>query len=431
MNPSTYRRYLLAVLLLILASNYVDRLAMGLVLQSIKFDLHLSDTQLGVLTGIAFATFYSVMGIPIARWADRGNRRTIIAITTALWSAAVMLSAAARNFSQLLCIRIGAAVGEAGCIPTAHSLIANYFDRDERPRAVSVYMMGGSFSVVVGYFLAGWLNEIYGWRITFVLIAMPGVVLSVIAAITLREPRRETHTTVVSSEPSIPSLREVSRTLWSSRTFRHVLLGFAVSQFFGFGILQWQPAFFVRSYGLTTGVLGTCFTLIAGLGSLLGNYAGGHWASRYAASRESRQLKAIALAYGIFALSSAFTYLSPNAYLAFTWLAVGMIGGATLSGPLLAVIQTLVPDQMRATSMALIYFSANLIGMGLGPFVAGALSDALSPVLGPESLRYALLILSPGYFWAAWHAWKASQTVAEDIRLVQLNCEAFRRGLGL
>src|SRR5512145_1715882 len=139
-----YRNYLLGVLALVLASNCMDRIALGLVLQDIKIDLALSDTQLGLLTGIAFALFYSVMGIPIARWADRGNRVTIITITTALWSAAVALCAMAGNFLQLLLIRIGVAVGEAGCIPPAHSLIAEYFTRAERPRAVAIYMLGGS-----------------------------------------------------------------------------------------------------------------------------------------------------------------------------------------------------------------------------------------------------------------------------------------------
>src|SRR5688572_19698438 len=153
---------MLVVLLVILASNYADRMALGLVMQDIKIELALSDVELGVLSGIAFAFFYSVMGIPIARWADRGNRVTIIALTTALWSAAVALCGLAGNFVQLLLIRIGVAVGEAGCIPPAHSLIADYFTRAERPRAVAIYMLGGSLSVVVGFFVAGWLNELYG-----------------------------------------------------------------------------------------------------------------------------------------------------------------------------------------------------------------------------------------------------------------------------
>src|ERR1700676_3981231 len=159
MREHRYRNYLLAVLVVILAFNFVDRLALGLLLQNIKADLHLSDTQLGILTGIAFALFYSVMGIPIARWADRGNLVTIITFTVALWGAAVAVCSLAAGFWQLLIIRIGVAVGEAGCHPPAFSLIADYFTRAERPRVVAIYMLGVLLSFVIGYFLAGWLNE--------------------------------------------------------------------------------------------------------------------------------------------------------------------------------------------------------------------------------------------------------------------------------
>src|SRR6185437_4791114 len=152
------KRYLLAVLLAILAFNYVDRLALGLMLQDLKADMHLSDTQLGLLTGFGFAVFYSFMGIPIARWADRGNRITIIALSTGIWCAMVALCGAAKSFTQLLLVRIGVAIGEAGAVPPAHSLIADHFTRAERPRAVAIYMLGGSFSTIIGYFGAGWLT---------------------------------------------------------------------------------------------------------------------------------------------------------------------------------------------------------------------------------------------------------------------------------
>lgn len=173
---------MLGLLTVILAFNYVDRFALGVLLQDIKVDLVLSDTQLGLLTGIAFAVFYSVMGIPIARWADRGNRVTIISLTTGLWSVAVAICAAAANFTQLLFMRMGVAIGEAGCYPPALSLISDYFDRSERPRAVAYYMLGPPLALVMGYFSAGWLNEYYGWRTTFLLLGVPGVVLAVLAA---------------------------------------------------------------------------------------------------------------------------------------------------------------------------------------------------------------------------------------------------------
>jgi len=253
-----YRNYLLAILLVILGYNFVDRLALGLVLQDIKVDLALSDTQLGFLNGVAFALFYSILGIPIARWADRGNRVSIIGLTTAAWSAAVALSGMATNFVQLMLIRVVVGVGEAGCVPPAHSLIADFFTRAERPRAVSVYMQGISGSLVIGYFVAGWLNEFYGWRAMFLLIGLPGLALATLARFTLREPRKGPPNTAVSSSAQ-PSLKEVCVTLWSSATFRHLLYSYSVLYFFSYGGTQWTPAFFVRSFGLKTGnwVLGS------------------------------------------------------------------------------------------------------------------------------------------------------------------------------
>jgi MFS family permease len=424
MNQTSQKNYLLTVLLVILALNYVDRLALGLVLQDVKVELHLSDTQLGFLTGIAFALFYSVMGVPIARWADRGNRVLIISITTALWSAAVTLCGMASSFLHLLLIRVGVAVGEAGCVPPAHSLIADYFTRVERPRAVAVYMQAGPISVVVGYFVAGWLNEFYGWRVTFMLLGLPGLAIAPLVWFTLREPRRlaapflsRTETAAISS--SHPSLMEVWGTLWANRTFVHLLLCFSVASFFGYGIWQWQPAFFIRSYGLQTGELGTWLAVIIGMGGLLGTYWGGQLASRHAANNECLQLKAMSIAYSSFGVISACIYLSPNYYLAFGLLGVATVGVTATYGPLFATIQTLVPEGMRAMSIALMLLFANLIGMGLGPLAAGALSDMLQPLAGEESLRYALLILCPGYFWAGWHLWRGSQTVTRDLEGAQ------------
>jgi MFS family permease len=189
-QATTYRNYLLTSLLVILVFNYVDRLALGVVLQDIKVDLDLTDTQLGFLSGIAFALFYSVMGVPIARWADRGDRVVIIVLCTGLWSVAVLLCGVATSFVQLLLIRVVVAIGEAGCTPPAFSLIADYFNRAERPRAAAIYGLGGPLATIVGFFLAGWLNELYGWRVTFMALGAPGLLLAALAWFTLKEPRR-------------------------------------------------------------------------------------------------------------------------------------------------------------------------------------------------------------------------------------------------
>ena len=412
MREAAYRNYLLGVLLTIYAFNGVDGLALGLVLQNIKTDLHLSDTQLGLLSGIAFALFYAVMGIPIARWADRGNRVTIIALTAILWSIMVALCGSARTFVQLMIIRIGVAVGEAGCIPPAQSLIADYFDRTRRPKAVAIYMLGGCASTIIGYFLAGWLNESYGWRVMFMMLGLPGLALGSLAWLTLREPRRGRP---AETEATRPNLREVWATLWAKRTFRHLLMCFSVLQFFMYGILQWQPAFFIRSFGIGTGELGTWFAGIYGVGGLIGTYAGGELASRFAANNEGLQRRVMALTSGCAGFFSVLIYLSKNRYEAFALTALSAVAVALASGPLFATIQTLVPERMRAIAIAILYLFANLIGIGLGPVAAGALSDALQPSFGAESLRYSLLALCPGYLWGGWHIYQASKTVMADL----------------
>lgn len=428
MRETVNKSYLLTVLLIILAFNYLDRFALGVVLQDIKVDLDLTDTQLGLLTGIAFALFYSVMGIPIARWADRGNRVTIISLTTALWSVAVALCGSAASFFQLLLIRVGVAVGEAGCIPPAHSLIAEHFSRAERPRALAIYMLGAPLSMVTGYFLAGWLNELYGWRTLFFVLGLPGIALALIAAFTLPEPRRRqatrTSTTTIPS-PSVSKSEAIAaqplafgvvcRTLWTNATFRHLLFSFAVLQFFANGIAQWQPSFFIRSYGLSTGELGTWMAVTYGVCGILGTYLGGAVASRHAAHDERLQLRVMAAACCGFGIVLTLVYLSPSHYIAFGLIGLAAIGGGAINGPLFATIQTVVPPEMRAVSIAVIYFFANLIGMGLGPLAAGALSDALQPWAGDESLRYSLLALCPGYAWVAWHLWQGSQSVSHDL----------------
>ena len=422
--PQRYKTYLLVILMLVLAFNLMDRLALGVVLQSIKVDLRLSDTQLGFMSGIAIALFYSIMGIPIARWADRGNRVTIISLSTALWSVMMAACGLAQSFLQLLLIRIGVGIGEAGCLPPSFSLISDHFSRAERPAASAAYTMGAPLSFLLGYFLAGWLNEGYGWRVTFMVLAIPGLTLAAVTRLTLREPRLVPPPPTASGAADATatigaiSLKDLCTTLWKIRSLRHLLLGYSFLYFFVNGVVQWQPTFFLRSYGLRTGELGTWFALIYGVGGLLGIYLGGKLASRYATHNEPLQLKATSTIYVVLCVISIAMYMAPNYHLAFVELSAFAIGMHVTTGPLWATIQTVVPEAMRATAIAVIYLLANLIGNGCGPLAIGALSDAFVPWAGNESLRYALLSVSPGMLWAAWHLWRSSVTVAQDIEAV-------------
>jgi MFS family permease len=319
-------------------------------------------------------------------------------------------------------------------MPTANSLIADYFTRSERPRAVSRYLLGGPLSLVCGYCLGGWLNEYCGWRKTFVLLGLPGLVLAVVAKLTLLEPRSgnarlETGnqgSAKVLSRPDVvwqvtqqPTAAEVYAFLWHNRTFRNLLLSYSVAAFFGYGLTQWQPTFFIRSYRIGTAELGTWLALIYGTTGFLGMYWGGELASRYAADNERAQLRAMAAAFACSGLLWSLVYISPNQYAALALTGLAALCGGMCWGPLFAAIQTLVPERMRAQSIALIFLFANFVGMGLGPLAVGTLSDALHSWVGDESVRYALLAMCPGYVWAALHLWYASGTVSRDLEVLR------------
>lgn len=415
-NHGAYRAYLVFLLATILTLNGLDGTAVGIVLPSIKSALQLTDTELGFLTGIAFSVFYSTVGIPIGRWADRGDRVSIIAATTALWGLMVMLMGSAQTFPELLLIRIGVAVGEAGCVPAAYSLIGEYFAREERSRAVSNYLLGSPLSLMFGYLAAGWLSSRYGWREMFVWLGMPSVVIASLAWGTLTEPRRGKRSPrqAVTGSAGSANMGQVMRVLWGTRTFRYILGVTCVNALFGSGLVLWQPSFFVRSYGMRAEQLGLDFALIYGVAGVIGVYSGGYLASRFAARNETAQLRVFALFNGVFVALSAFIYLSTDAHVSMSLLALAVAGLALETGPIYAITQTVIPERMRAISISVIYLFANLLGAGVGPLIVGALSDALRAHFGTESLRYALLAMSPGYLGASWLLWRATKSVAAD-----------------
>lgn len=416
-----YKSYMLAMLMLVGVVSIFDRFVFAFLLEPIKHDLDLSDTQLGLMTGIAFSAFYAIAGVPIARWADRGNRVTISAVAVGLVGVMVSLCGVVGNFYQLLLARAGVAVGEAGATPAAHSLISDYFDRTERPRAMGIYSMAYIISMIVGYLGGGWLVGVFGWRTTFMMIGIPGVLVAILVKLTLREPRlkqqelRQRTKTVTKQ----PSLAEVFVVLWQQRTFRHILLTVCIGYFFSMGTSQWLAVFFMRSYGMESAELGAWLALCFGAGGLLGNYLGGYCATRFASNRERVQMRALAFVKVCFGLLSAMIYLSPSQHTALMFVALSAFVGSLTNGPLFSAVQSLVSDRMRSVTLALIFLFANLIGFGLGPLVIGVLSDFLNPAFGKESLRYTLALSTSMSLWAAFHYWKAAKTIEDDIRLVE------------
>jgi MFS family permease len=415
MFGAAYKRYVLAMLTLVSTLNYLDQGLMSLLLQPIKEDLHLSDSPLGFLTGIAFALFYATLGVPIARWADRGNRTTITSLAIALWGATVMLCMLVTNFTQLVLARVAAGVGESGCLPPTYSLVGDYFpQRAERTRAMAIYWLANAFAALISFILGGWLNARYGWRWTFFVMGAPALVVAVIVKLTVTEPR-ERHDVGPALDRRLPSKMDVLRILWRQRSTRHLIVALVLLYTIGAVLSPWYAAFMMRSHGMTTGELGVGLGLIFGLsgivGVLLGGYVNAHWFS----GDERGQMRLSALMIALVVPFFMLFLLLPQALPALVSLVPLSIAFGFFTGPTFALMQRLVPDDMRATTLAVTLLLTNLIGMGLGPQIVGNLSDALAPVLGRESLRYAMLLTSFVALWSAGHFWRAGEAVAEDL----------------
>jgi predicted MFS family arabinose efflux permease len=410
-----YRRYVLAVLVLVYVVNFIDRQVFSILIEPIKADIHLSDTQLGFLGGVAFAFFYTFAGIPIARWADRGNRVTIVTLALVIWSGMTALTGFARGFATLMVARIGVGIGEAGCSPPIHSLISDYFPPERRATALSIYSLGIPIGAAIGTLAGGWIGEYYGWRTAFLVVGVPGLLIAVLVKLTVREvPRGHSEGVSVPTEQT-ESVGGVIRFMWGLKSFRHLSFAGSLHAFVGYGVGLFLPSFFMRIHGFGLAETATYLFLI-GLTGMIGTFLGGYLGDRLgvADKRWYAWVPGIAtLAAVPFAVAF---YLWEDPMVALFLAIPGAILGPMYLGPTFGMTQTLVKPQMRALASAILLFVLNLIGLGLGPLFAGFLSDQLRPEFGIESIRYSLLFVSiGGGLWAAWHYYMASRTLREDL----------------
>lgn len=415
MTSRGYKHYMLFVLVISGVFANFERFIFSLALEPIKLELSLTDSQLGLMTGVAFFAFYAIAGIPIARWADRGNRVTITALAVSICGVMVSLCGVATNYLQLLAVRAGVAVGEAGVMPAGQSLISDYFNRSERPKALAVYLTFYSISMVIGYLLGGWLIEAFGWRKTFIIIGMPGLLVAIWVKLTLSEPRVKSSSNAIGQQSTLSTLK----VLWRQKTFRQILILFCLGYFFNAGISQWLPTFLIRDYGMSMSEVGVWLALAFGLLGTLGVYLGGYICSRYAANNEKWQMRMLVVTTVLYGLASAIAYLSHDKYISLVFISFGAILMMMNNGPIFAAIQSLVEDRMRSMAVAVTFLVGNLVGFGLGPLVLGVISDSLSNSLGKESLRYALLAFTPGTLLMAVYFWKVSNTIEEDIQYIE------------
>lgn len=391
-TSKNYRRYVLFLLTMVYALNFIDRQILVVLSESIKVDMDLSDSQLGLLTGFAFAIFYVSVGIPIARFADKSNRKNIVACAVAVWSGMTALSGLTQNYWQLLLARIGVGVGEAGGSPPSHSILSDYYPAKERGRAMSIYSMGVYLGVLIGFGVGGWINEHYGWRIAFFAVGLPGLIIAALVHLTIREPLRGIADGNTQSKQI--DFKQTLNTLWQLHSFRYFSVAAGLTAFCSYGIGNFLPSFLVRTHEFSAAQVGSALMLVSGVGGALGTFMGGYLADKFG-NRDMRWylwVPAIpAIFYPILIVSSMF---ANDSTIALTYLFVATVLGALYLGPTIALTHTLVSPSMRAMASAILFFILNLIGLGLGPLTVGIISDALSTSMGADSLRYAIAAVS-------------------------------------
>lgn len=416
-----YRNYALAILFLGYVVNFVDRSILAILLEPIKQDLVLNDTQLGLLGGLAFALFYTTLGIPIAALADRWSRVKILSIAMVVWSGMTALCGFAQSFWMLLLARIGVGVGEAGASPPSHSLISDYFPIETRATALSIYALGIPFGSMVGNFVGGWGAEALGWRHTFVLVGVPGIFVALVIWLTLREPPRgmaDRH--LVKDDEPAPGVKEVIARLWQRVSFRHIAFAAGLHAFVGYGAGTWNAPFLIRSHEMPITEVGSWLALISGIGAI-GTFLGGYLADKLSDRFDDRRWYMWVPGWSTIVMVpfQFVAYLYGGIWAVIPSLMVVSILGGMYLGPSFAMTQALVSLRMRAVASAILLFMLNIIGMGMGPYLVGVASDLLAADAGIHSLRYALCLAVLVNVWAACHYFVGARSLRGDLSYVE------------
>ena len=409
------RRYALGVLVVVYMFNFIDRQILAILLPAIKAEFLVDDWVLGFLAGSAFALFYATLGVPIALLADRWNRRNLIAIAVAVWSAMTALSGAAGNIVHLALARIGVGIGEAGCSPAAHSMISDYYPPKQRSTAMGIFTLGISLGIMIAYLAGGWVAQNIGWREAFFMVGLPGLLLAIVVRFTVQEPPRGM------SEGRTDSGRhagivEVARYLLHRKSFLHLAIGSGLASFGGYAVISFFPSFMIRTHGMSLAEIGVYLGLILGIAGGLGFAGGGYVADKVATKRRKYSLWSVSAATMFGWLFIFPIYLLDNAYWVLAAFVIPTIFSNFYLATTFAQVQGLVGLRMRAVASALLLFLLNIIGLGLGPMVTGILSDLLRESFGDDSLRYSLLLVSAVVGpWSAYHYFAAGRYIEADL----------------
>lgn len=409
-HPSVWaRRATLVILLSIFAANFMDRQILAILVEPIKHDLMLSDSEVGLLYGFAFAVLYTTTGIPIARLADRADRARIINWSLVLFTVMTAICGLAVSYWQLLFARVGVAIGEGGTNPPSHSMISDLYPISRRSTAMAIFSLGPHVGILLGFLIGGWIGQFWGWRVAFVIAGLGGLLVASLSFKFLHEPKRGWADGVDVSEPL--SGWAVVQALVRPVSLRHLWAGAAIFSIAAYAIFGWLPSFLVRSHEFSTGTAGAMLALVLGLVGGFGTFFGGRLADHLGDRNPTWRLRVVAVALAVAGFLWATVFLATNSFVMLILLIIpgGLLG--FFLGPTFATVQSFVDPAMRATAAAFLLFVINVAGLGIGPIAVGALSDALMPYLGRDSLRIALLVVPPLCIWAAYHYYKAANTI--------------------
>ena len=391
-----YRYTCVAILALAYTFNFLDRQILSLLAEPVRKELHLSDTQIGLLTGGAFALFYSLFGVPIAWFADRSHRVRIVALACACWSLCSAAGGLAGGFLQLALARMGVGIGEAGGTTPSYAIISDYFPPKERGKALALYSLGVPFGIAIGAALGGGVAAHYGWRAAFFAVGLPGLVIAMLILTVVREPVRGSQDGPTATPELAPAqLGQVISMFFSNPVLRWTALSTALGAFAGYGSSNWVPAFLMRHQHMTLSQIAIVYSVCVGVAVGFGTWFSGYLADRLS-RRDPRAYAMIPFWGSLAALPFAVAgYLAPNWPISMACLTVSGAAAILYLAPALVVVQNIVPPQARSTSAALLLLVLNLIGLGGGPVFVGLLSDAFKPRFGADSLQLALLCGAP------------------------------------
>lgn len=413
-QPLAGHRKTLTLLMLAYTLSMCDRMILSILFPDIKAEFGLTDTQLGFLGGISFALFYATMGLPIARLSDQYSRKWIIITSLVVFSAMTAFSGMAAGFISLLILRIGVGIGEAGVNPASHSIIADYFPPQRRAFAMAILMLGASLGMMLGFVGGGFIAEAYDWRVAMVSVGVPGLLLAVVMARSLREPGRGTFET--ETPPPPPPILTTAATMWANPAMRHLIAGSVVAGLVGYGFTQWLPTFFIRTYDLTQSQTGMLMAVLFGISGAIGALVAGKWFDRLSVRGFQYGMWMLAVVPFVTIPLFILGMMADNLVTAILLFIIPGFAGNYVIGPTIAMIQTLSPVHMRAVSSAIKMLCLNLIGMGLGPLLVGVLSDLLTPYYGEDALSVALAYFALVGFWGSLHFWLCGQALVKQAK---------------